>query len=285
MPTEMERSEPLAVTNPKKAPASRLSIDVHAERSTEYDWKQPVTEGLLPVLRLVPCGDSEAIPDDLDMTAALKELFEVFTLQRDWLRRELALAWLHGKIVDPRQQRWARRVLEMKRSFTSVKPDSDAKFAAWLQRYSAKDKRWRARKKFTDSWGDFAADFGPLSDKLDSKTFGSCASDLGVLVREVTGLRDEEEEDELRAEGGAKVARARAAGAEVTDGVRKNVKVSPDLFSALAYAIEHSRDFGVRYRICRNPTCERLFVMATEQKKWCSDACKMEAHRQKKPTG
>jgi len=273
MPTEMERIEPLAGTKLKNAGASPLLISVHADRSTEYEWKQLVTDGFSPELRLVPCGESEPIPDDINLARALWELFEVFTLQRHWLSRELAFA--RDEDLDPRQRVWARRILKIRRGMTAELPDNDAKYTAWMKRHSKKDKRGRACKKFADSWADFAADFGPLSDKLDSKTFGSCASDLRALIQEASGLRAEVDDQELRAEGDAKVARARAAAAKVTG---KSERVSPDLFSALAYAIEHGK---VRYRICRIPSCERLFVMATEQKKWCSGACRKKAQRRR----
>jgi hypothetical protein len=162
---------------------------------------------------------------------------------------------------------------------TAVLPDNDAKFTAWMKRHSKKDKRGSARKKFADSWAKFSADFGPLSDKLDSKTFYSCASDLQRLMREASGLRVEMDDQELRGDHYGKVARARAAGAQVTDGVGKNEKDSPDLFSALAYAIEHSHDFGVRYRICEETTCERLYVLPRTTKRFCSDACKQTHYR------
>jgi hypothetical protein len=108
------------------------------------------------------------------------------------------------------------------------------------------------------------------------------ASDLQVLVQEVSGLRDEEEDDELRYLDDMKAARARVAATKVTKaavrGALKNRRSGPDLFSALAYAIEHGK---VRYRICGIKSCERLFVVATTQKKWCSDACRKEAQRRR----
>jgi hypothetical protein len=272
----MGRRNSLAVTNAKK---SRLLVAVKGDRSTEYDW-ETVSADFPPKLRLTPCGETESIPE-IDVTDALVELFRVYNLQADWLQRELALAASRNALDDPIRQKWAGRVLEMKRSFTRVTPDTDTKRAAWLQRYSARDKRWRARKRFADNWADFARDFGPLSNELDSVAFGSRATDLGVLVQEVSGLRDEVDDPELRHLGDVKVARARTAAAKVVDGVAADERIALDLFSALAYAIEHSRDFGVRYRICQNRECERLFVMATTQKKWCSDACKMAAHRRK----
>ncbi len=270
----MKPDNALAVT---KANKSSLSITVHANRSTEYDW-EPVTSDWPRWLRLTPCGDSVPI-DDIDVTLALKELFEVYTYQRDWLRRELWVALSRGEL-SPVQQKWARLVLGIKRSMTATTPDNDTKYAAWLNRYSAKDKRLRARKKFADRWADFAKDFGPLSDELDSKTFGRRAADLSLLIMEVSGLRAEVDGPEQQRLDDAKVARIHAATARVTGSRWKNEKASPDLFSALAYAIEHSRDFGVRYRICENSRCERLFVLATTQKKWCSGACKVDAHRQ-----
>jgi hypothetical protein len=236
------------------------------------DWPRRV--------RLIPEGDSVPIDDIDDVTKTLRRLFEVRTYQMDWLRRELPGALSRGEL-NPVQQKWAERVLGIKRSMTATTPDTDTKRAAWLQRYSAKDKRLRARKTFADNWADFARDFGPLSNELDSVAFGSRASDLSTMVQEATGLRAEVDDPELRHYGDVNVAQARAAASRVTDGRGKNEKVSPDLFSALAYAIEHSRDFGVRYRICENPKCERLFVLATTQKKWCSDACKVDAHRRR----
>jgi hypothetical protein len=271
----MGRRNSLAVTNAKKP---RLLVAVQGDRSTEYDW-EPVTVDRLPKLRLTPRGEPEPIPE-IDVTDALVELFRVQTHQLDWFRRETALFESRNAFVDPLQQKWARVLLGVTRSMTALTPDTDAKNAAWLQRYSARDKRWRARKRFADSWADFTADFGPLD--LDSADFGLRVTDLRFLVDEVMGLRDEVEHPELRQVGDVKVARARAAAAKVTDGVAKNERIAPDLFSALAYAIEHSRDFGVRYRICENRECERLFVMATTQKKWCSDACKVAAHRRKR---
>jgi hypothetical protein len=180
--------------------------------------------------------------------------------------------------LNPVQQKWAELVLGIKRSITATAPDNDTKRAAWLQRYSAKDKRWRARKKFGDSWADFAQAFGPLSDEPNSETFGTRVTDLSLMVMEVSGLRAEVDDPELRRLGDVKVARVRSAAAKVADGWGENEKVSPDLFSALAYAIEHGK---VRYRICRIPSCERLFVMATEQKKWCSVACRKNAQRRR----
>jgi hypothetical protein len=162
-------------------------------------------------------------------------------------------------------------------------PDTDAKSAAWLQRYSGRDKRWRARKRFGDAWADFTAAFAPLG--MDSVDFGKRINDLRVLVQEATGLRDAIDDPELRHLGDVKVARARTAAAKVVDGVAADERIAPDLFSALAYAIEHSRDFGVRYRICEEPTCERLYVLPRTTKRFCSDACKQAHHRLAKQSG
>jgi len=267
-----------AVTNAKK---SRLLVAVQGDRSTEYDWKA-VTVGFPPKLRLTPCGEPEPIPE-IDVTDALVELFRVFNLQEEWHRRELALAVSRNAFDDPFRQKWAGRVLEMKRSFTRVTPDTDAKRAAWLQRYSARDKRWRARKRFGDGWADFTADFAPLG--MDSADFGERITDLSVLVQEAMGLRDAVDDPELRHLSDIKVARARAAAAKVADGVAADERISPDLFSALAYAIEHSRDFGVRYRICEERTCERLYVLPRTTKRFCSDACKQAHYRLEKQSG
>jgi hypothetical protein len=262
-----------AVTNTKK---SRLLVAVDGKRSTEYVW-ETVTEDFPPKLRLTPCGETKSIPE-IDVTETLVELFRVYSLRAEWHLRELALAESRNAFADdPFRQKWAGLLLEMKRSFTRVTPDTDAKFAAWLQSHSNRDKRWRARKRFGDGWADFSAAYAPLG--MDSADFGERVSDLKNLVQEVEGGRDVIDDPALRYLGDVKVARARTAAAKVVDGLATDERTAPDLFSALAYAIEHSHDFGVRYRICEETTCERLYVLPRTTKRFCSDACKQAHYR------
>jgi hypothetical protein len=60
-------------------------------------------------------------------------------------------------------------------------------------------------------------------------------------------------------------------------------KLCPSLFAALAWAIDQSVLYGLRYRRCANGwDCITIFVPLRSDAKYCSARCKQRAHRRKR---
>lgn len=260
-------------------------IPVRAERAEYYDVAD-AEPGPTPRAELIVAGPPVEI-GAIDIEAALRDLIQVMRRLLEWQRREMALSVSRNKITNPRVRALATLELEMRRRMRAVDhtvfDDSDPRFLAWLKRYANEDRRFRARLDFENRWIDFAEAYGPLRGELISYDFGKYATDLRSLISEQAGgTPSVDGHAELASMHQTKIAHVQAALSAVSD---ENVETGmPDTYTALAYAIENRKTFGVRYQTCENKRCERLFIRprTPTPKRHCSTGCRVAANRDKR---
>jgi hypothetical protein len=265
------------------------TVYVHGLRSQDYELDDhagvPDGEPSPHVVRLRGLGDEIPI-GIVDLQRALADLFDVSHLLLDSLRRE-RFADPVRYVADLRGPVYATDPIGRVHDVLWAQALGGVDMHGWLRRYTSKDNRWRARRKFGDRWLDFVLAYGPLGLETNASEFGTLATDLTVWAAHVDPQSPAVELPEVIAAKTAKTDRVESYLPQVTnlDGQWR----SPSLYSALAYTICERWKFGFRFGVCEGPLCERTFVKTRADSKepekrhrHCSPACKQATYRQRK---
>ena len=265
------------------------TVYVHGLRSQDYELDDhagvPDGEPSPNEVRLRGLGDE--IPFGIvDLQRALADVFDVSHLLLDWLRRE-RFADPVRYAADLRGPVYATDPIERIHDLSWAQALAGEDMHGWLRRYTSKDNRWRARRKFEDRWLNFVLAYGPLGLETNASEFGVLATDLTVWAAHVDPQSPAVELPKVIAAGTAKTDRVESYLPQVinVDGQWR----SPSLYGALAYTICERRKFGFRFGVCESPLCKRTFVKTRADSKdpekrhrHCSRACKQATYRQRK---